>query len=84
MTIMKACREKMEAMREACLEVESVAVHEEVPKEEVAVKTVIVLKKRWRDRHLAIRRSGQPKKRTQANDGSRKKLTDACREMILR
>jgi hypothetical protein len=53
-TIMKACREKTEAMREACLksneptslEIESVAVHEEVPKEEAAGKTVTSLTKR--------------------------------------
>jgi hypothetical protein len=53
MMIMRACREYIEDMIEACLEskeptsvqVESITVHEEVPKEEVAVKTVTLLKK---------------------------------------
>jgi hypothetical protein len=47
-------------------------MHEEVPKEKTAVKTV-------RAQHLAIRCSGQPKKRTQGNGGSRKKLATTCR-----
>jgi hypothetical protein len=54
---MKAGKEKIEAMREACqeskeptsLEVEFVAVPEEVPKEEATVKTVTALNKRYRD-----------------------------------
>jgi hypothetical protein len=39
-------------------EVESQAVHDEVLKEEAAMKTVIALKKRHGDRHIAIKRRG--------------------------
>jgi hypothetical protein len=75
-------------MKEACLEnkkptsleVDSVVVHEEVPKEEATVETVRVLKKRYRDWHLAVRRCGQPKKWTQGNGGSGKVLA-SCRGM---
>jgi hypothetical protein len=52
-------------------EMKSVVVYEEVSKEEAMVEMVRTLK----DRHLAVRRRGQPKKRTQ------KKLTAACRGM---
>jgi hypothetical protein len=45
------------------------------------VKTVGTLKKQHGDWHLAIRCCGQPKKRTQGNDGSRKKLATACRRV---
>jgi hypothetical protein len=60
-------------------EMESDAVHEEVSKEEAAMKIVRALKKRYEDRHLTIMRHGQAKKRTQGDGGSRKKLTAACR-----
>jgi hypothetical protein len=66
----EAYPEKMEANPE---EIKSVAVHQEVPKEESAMETFGTLKKRHGDRHLAGRRGG-PKQRTRGNGGSRKKL----------
>jgi hypothetical protein len=54
---------------------------QEVPKEENAVKRVIALKKRYGERHLAVGRPRKPKKQTQGNSGSRKKLAAACRGM---
>jgi hypothetical protein len=78
--ITKAGKEKIQAMRDACLEkteacleskeptsleIEPVAVHEDVPKEEAAVKTFGAVKRWHGDRHLAVRRRGQPKKPTQ-------------------
>jgi hypothetical protein len=54
---------------------------EAVPKEKAAVETVRALKKRHRDWHLATRRHGQPKKQTQGNGGSQKKLAVVYREM---
>jgi hypothetical protein len=59
------------------VETESVAVHEEVPKEEAEVKTVRALKKRYGDQHLAVGRHQQLKKWTQGDGGSRKKLATA-------
>jgi hypothetical protein len=63
------------------LEVQSVAVHEEVPKEEAAVENFGVLKKWYRVQYAAVRHRGQPKKRTQSSGRSRKKLVAACRRM---
>jgi hypothetical protein len=71
----EACLKKEEATEE----IETESEHQEVPKEEAALDTVGVMKERCRDRHLAVRRSGQPKKLTQGNGGSRKKLAAACR-----
>jgi hypothetical protein len=51
-------------------EEKSIAVHEEVPKEETAVETSGTLKKRHRDRHLAISHCSQLKNQTQGNGGS--------------
>jgi hypothetical protein len=51
--------------------------HEEFPKEEAAVETFGALKQQYGDRHLAIRRSGQPKKWTQGNGGYWKKWAAA-------
>jgi hypothetical protein len=72
-----ACQEAMGACLEskepASMEKEPVAVHEEVPKEEAAVKTVRPLRK-W---HLDAGRRRQLKKRTHGDRGSRKKLTTA-------
>jgi hypothetical protein len=80
-----ACQEAMEACLDSkeptSLEVVSEVEHEEVPKEEAAVKTVGALKKRHLDRHLAIGHRGQPKKQTQGNGGSWKKLAIICRKM---
>jgi hypothetical protein len=58
---MKADREATEAYPE---EIKSIAGDEEVPKEEAAVKTFWALKTRHGGRHLAVRRSGQQKRRT--------------------
>jgi hypothetical protein len=55
-------------------EIESEAEHAEVPKEEATVENFWALQEQYRDRHLAVRRRGQPKKRTQGNGVSRKKL----------
>jgi hypothetical protein len=74
---MEACLKKTEATEE----IETESEHQEVPKEEAALDTIGVMKERYRDRHLAVRRSGQPKKLTQGNGGSRKKLAAACRGM---
>jgi hypothetical protein len=68
--MLDACLEKMEANPE---EQKSVAVHEEIPKEEAAGETFGALKKRHEDRYLAVGRRRKPKKRTQGNGGSRKK-----------
>jgi hypothetical protein len=82
---MTACQEAMEACLESkeptLVEVESVAMHEEVPKEEAALKTVGALKKRYGDRHLAIGFLLQLQKRTRGNGGSRKKLAAIRRQM---
>jgi hypothetical protein len=72
---MTACQEATEA----CLESkeptsELVAVHDEVPKEEAAVKTVRALKKRYGDWHLAVGHCRQLKKWTQGDGGSQKKV----------
>jgi hypothetical protein len=80
---MEACVRKteatdLEANRE---EIESDALREEVRKGEATMKTVKALKKGHGDRHLAIRRRGQPKKRTHSDGGSQKKLVAACRGM---
>jgi hypothetical protein len=52
------------------MEIESVAVHEEVLKE-ATVKYVRALKKRHEDRHLAIECRRKPKERAQ-DDGPRR------------
>jgi hypothetical protein len=81
-----ACQEVVEAclesMEQTSLEVESMAVYEEVFKEEAAVKTVGALKKWHRAQHLAIRCCGQLKKHTHGNGGSWKKLAATSRGMI--
>jgi hypothetical protein len=59
-------------------------VHEEVAKEEAVVKTVTALKTRYRDQHLAVMHHGQPKKWTQGNGESQKKLAAAHRGMTHR
>jgi hypothetical protein len=48
------------------------------------MKTVRALKKQYGDRHLAVGRRRQLKKRTQGDGGSRKKLAAACRGMTCR
>jgi hypothetical protein len=89
---MNAWRKEMMASQEvteACLEskeptsvqIVSIEVHEEVPKEEAAVKTVRALTKQYGDRHLATGHTQQLKKQTQGDSGSQKKLAAAHRWM---
>jgi hypothetical protein len=51
-------------------EMKSIAVHDEVPKEETAIETSGTQKKRHGDRHLAVSRRGRSKNRTQGHGGS--------------
>jgi hypothetical protein len=85
---MMACQELTEACLKnkepTSLELEFVAVYEEVFKEEAAVKHVRALRKWHGDQNLAMRCRGQPKKQTQVDGGSWKKLAAACRGMTLR
>jgi hypothetical protein len=55
-------------------ELQSIVVYQKVPKEVATVETVTALKKRHRDGNLAVGSRQRPKKRTQGNGGSRKKL----------
>jgi hypothetical protein len=97
--IMKACKNKVEAITEAILEmmetcreskepaslgIDSIVAHEDVLKDKAAVKLSEVLKTRHRDRHVEVRRRGQQKKRPQGSGGSREKLTAACIVMFRR
>jgi hypothetical protein len=50
------------------------AVHEEIPKQEAAVKSFGALKKRHLDRYLIVGRRGKSKERAQVIGGSQKKL----------
>jgi hypothetical protein len=78
----KADLEEMEAtdLEESPKEIESKAEHE-VPKEEVIVETFGALKERYRYQHIAVWRHGQPKKQTQGNRGSWRKLAAIRRGM---
>jgi hypothetical protein len=58
-----------------------VAEHEEVSKEKAAVILVGGLRKRRRDRNLAVVHRQKPKGRIQASCESRKRLTITCRKM---
>jgi hypothetical protein len=62
----------------------TVVEQQEALKVEAAVKTFGALKKRHGDRHLAIGRRRKPKKRTQGDGWSRKKLVTASRLMTRR
>jgi hypothetical protein len=75
---MKAYQEKHEEISE---ETQSQLEHQEVPKEEAAVKTVTALKKQYGNRWLAMGGNGKPKKRTQGNGGARKEVAAAYRGM---
>jgi hypothetical protein len=83
-----ACQETTEAclesMKPTSFEIESESEQQEVPKEDAAVGTFGTVNKHHGDRHLAIGRHGQPKKRTQGNGGFQKKLPTAYRRMNLR
>jgi hypothetical protein len=76
--VMTACQETMEAYLERKEpipeEMASVGTHPEGFNEETAVETVGTLKDRYGDRHLAVGRRRQPKKWTQGDGLSRKKL----------
>jgi hypothetical protein len=76
-----ACREATEVCLKSKEQISLEVEPEEVLKEEAAVENVRALKKRNGDRHLAVRRRGQPKERTQGSGGSQKKLAAACRGM---
>jgi hypothetical protein len=65
-------------------ELEILAEHRKVPKENAAVKPVGGLRKRHRSRHLALGCRGQPEERTRGNGGSRKKLAATDRRMARR
>jgi hypothetical protein len=62
-------------------EKEAMAEHKEVPNEGAALGIIGGLKDRCGDRHLAVGQRRQPKKRTQNDGGSRKKLAAARRQM---
>jgi hypothetical protein len=62
-------------------EMESKAVHEEVPKEEAAAKSSGVLNKWHRGRHLAAEGQGELVERTRGNCGSWKKLAATSRKI---
>jgi hypothetical protein len=72
---MEAYPEKMQANPD---EMKSIAAREEVPKEKASVGTVRALKKRYGDRHLAIGRRRQLKKRAQGDGGTRKKMATSA------
>jgi hypothetical protein len=55
-----------------------------VPKEEGAVETIGAPKDRYGDRHLDVGRCQTPKKLTQGDGGSRRKLAAIRRRMTLR
>jgi hypothetical protein len=63
---------------------ESVAEHQEVPKEDSLVKPVKGRKKQHRGRKLAAGRCGEPKELTRGECGCRRKLAAACRKVSRR
>jgi hypothetical protein len=71
---MEACRETMEVNSG---DLQSLAVHQEVPKEEAAVEIIGAMKDWLGDRHLAVGHHRQLKKRTRGDGGSRQKLAAA-------
>jgi hypothetical protein len=79
-----ACQEATEAyprkVEVSPEEIESEAEHEKVPKDAM-VKPFGAMKKRHRDRHLAVGQCGEPKERTWGNCGSRRKLAATRRGM---
>jgi hypothetical protein len=79
---MKAYPEKQEANPEG---MKSIVEHQEVPKEEAAVKTVRALKLRYGEQHLVVGRRRELKKRSHG-DGAPpwKKLAATCRWMTHR
>jgi hypothetical protein len=65
-------------------EVDSEAERREVPKEEVAVESSRVMKKRPRGRRIAAGRCVKPTKLIRGDGESRKKLVAACRKVSCR
>jgi hypothetical protein len=59
---------------------QSAEEHQEVPREDAAVKPVRGRKRRHRGRKEAAGRHGDPKELTRGDCGSRKKLAAACRK----
>jgi hypothetical protein len=82
----KACQEATEGCLESneptSSEVEAIAVHEKVPKEEAAVKTSRALKKWHGDQQLAIRHSQRTGPRAMV--GPRRSLPPPCQEVTLK
>jgi hypothetical protein len=60
---------------------EKAAAYPEVPNEEAVVETTGALKDWYGDQRQLVGHHQQPKKRTQGDGGSRKKLAAACRQM---
>jgi hypothetical protein len=58
-------------------ELQSVAVHQEVYKEEAAVETIGALEDRYGDRHLDVGQRRQPKKRIRDDSEFRQKIASA-------
>jgi hypothetical protein len=65
---------RQERKEPALEETESKPEHQEAPKEEAAVETIGALEDWYGDRYLVVGGRRQPKKRTQGDGGSRKKL----------
>jgi hypothetical protein len=76
-----ACQKAMEANPEM---MQFAGEHQEVLKEEAALRASGALKKRHKGRNVVADRSQKPKERTQENYGCRKNLTVAGRRMIRR
>jgi hypothetical protein len=69
----EACPEMIKDKETKSEEIKFEAAHEEVPKEEAAVKISEALKKRHGDRHLAVGHREKPKERTQDKSGTRQR-----------
>jgi hypothetical protein len=77
---MRAQQEIIMAIMKAGLEeMKSITRHQDVPKEQAPMETIRALQDRYGDLHLAVGCHRQPKKRTQGNCGSQKKLAVAYR-----
>jgi hypothetical protein len=73
--------EATEAYLESKEPTPEVAEYQEIRKEEATVDSVGALEEWDGDRHLAVGRCRQPKKRTQGDGGSRRKLAATRRRM---
>jgi hypothetical protein len=81
--VFEECSDKMDTMdfEPSQEKPDTVAEHQEVSKDEVAVEIIGALEDRYGNWHLAVGRCRQPKKWTQGNDVSWKKLAAARRQM---